>query len=89
MKRTFTKHECSVILGFHRTMPVKGCHSRRGWKHSEDCYDTCFSSWQATARDVALILSFSRPELDKQAFVAACEQLPRTVTKITDRFWSR
>ena len=87
--RPFTLTECSVILGLYRTQPVKGCHAGRGWRHSEKCFDTCHSSWFDTVRDVALLLSFARPELEKELFVAACKQLPLDVRERVNIFWDK
>ena len=90
MKRQFTTTECAVILGLHRTMPVKGCHSGRGWKHTDKtCFDTCYDSWRRSVEDVALVMSFVRPVLDRQAFVAACIALTPEVSRVVNRIWKR
>ena len=90
MTRQFTTTECTVILALHRTMPFKGCHSGAGWSHSDKtCFITCYDTWQRSVEDVALVMSFVRPALDRQAFVAACRVLTPEVSRTVDRIWSK
>lgn len=57
----------------HRTMPVKGCHSGRGWIHSESCFDLCYDSWLRCVQDVAHSIYLQNKRFNREQFRNMCE----------------
>ena len=66
---TLTKLEKAIAQAMYRRMPVKSCHSGRGWGHSEACFDTCFSSWRGDVSEIAHVMGQNRKRFDRDAFV--------------------
>lgn len=60
----------ALARALHRQMPVSGCHGSRGHMHSEDCYQSCFDSWQRCVQDVAHTLNLTHKDFDTKAWVA-------------------
>lgn len=50
----------------HHSMPVKGCHGGRGWRHSEACYELCFDSWQRDVNEIARTLEHDNPKFNRE-----------------------
>lgn len=74
------KHFVMLAKMLKRNMPFKGCHSGRGFRHTEACYQTCYDTWKLGVIDIADFCQSQNAQFDRALFLQACGIAPCCVT---------
>lgn len=64
----------AIADGLHRQMPVKEAHTGRGCNHSEECFTTCYDSWERCVNEMAtVIFGYTSGNDRRWKFIARCK----------------